>query len=101
MVHSQIGLFEAQLATIFKPHNSYCIFVDAKANKEIHTLVSKIINCYKSKYPQVSVNFVQKKVSFLRTFFSDQYIQSQKISSCLLGPYFDVIGRFEMFEFIA
>ena len=53
MVHTQIGLFEAQLASIFKPHNSYCIFVDAKADKEFHKMVSNIIKCYKSKYPQV------------------------------------------------
>ena len=54
MVHDQVGLFEAQLASIFKPHNSYCIFVDQKAEKKVHDLVSGIVKCYKQKYPQVS-----------------------------------------------
>ena len=53
MVHNQVGLFEPQIASIFKPHNSYCIFVDQKAEKKIHDLVSGIVTCYKQKYPQV------------------------------------------------
>jgi hypothetical protein len=30
--HSSLGLLEALLSVIFRPHNSYCIYVDAKAS---------------------------------------------------------------------
>ena len=30
VAHSHLGLLEAQLSTIFRPHNAYCIFVDSK-----------------------------------------------------------------------
>ena len=94
MVHTQIGLFEAQLASIFKPHNSYCIFVDAKADKEFHKMVSNIIKCYKSKYPQVCYkkfiivylynNSMCTKV--YSPYNLGNYFQSPKIPQCILGP---------------
>ena len=28
--HANIGLLEALLSAIFRPHNSYCIYIDAK-----------------------------------------------------------------------
>jgi hypothetical protein len=32
LIHSQIGLFEALLALLFRPQNSYCIYVDQKTS---------------------------------------------------------------------
>ena len=31
--HANIGLLEALLSAIFRPHNSYCIYIDAKASE--------------------------------------------------------------------
>ena len=53
IAHEQFPLLETLIASIFRPHNLYCIFVDAKAATEFHNLVQKMVNCYKSKFPQV------------------------------------------------
>ena len=29
--HSNLGLLETLLSVIFRPHNSYCLYIDAKA----------------------------------------------------------------------
>ena len=30
VTHGHLGVLEAQLATLFKPHNAYCIYIDKK-----------------------------------------------------------------------
>ena len=30
--HANIGLLESLLSTIFRPHNSYCIYIDDKSS---------------------------------------------------------------------
>ena len=47
VAHSHLGLLEAQLATIFRPHNGYCIFVDSKANNSYRNAVSLLVDCYR------------------------------------------------------
>ena len=53
MVHDQLPLLETMIALLFRPHNSYCIFVDKKAPTEFQNLVRKMVNCYKFKFPKV------------------------------------------------
>ena len=42
---------ELTLATIFRPHNSYCVHVDHKSSALFRSSVSKILECYRRKYP--------------------------------------------------
>jgi hypothetical protein len=57
MVHDQIALFETLLATLFRPHNAYCIFMDSKADPGFKTIVNQLINCYKENFPNVKKVF--------------------------------------------
>lgn len=54
MVHDQITLFETLLASLFRPHNAYCVFMDGKANPGFKAQIHLLINCYKSQFPNVS-----------------------------------------------
>ena len=54
MVHDQITLFETLLATLFRPQNAYCIFMDSKADPGFKTIVNQLINCYKENFPNVN-----------------------------------------------
>ena len=47
VAHSHLGLLEAQLATIFRPHNAYCIFVDSKAIPSFKSAVGQLVDCYR------------------------------------------------------
>lgn len=53
VAHNQIGLLESLLVSIFRPQNSYCIFVDAKATSRFKSHVKALIQCYKSNYKKV------------------------------------------------
>ena len=53
----QKGLFETLLATLFRPHNAYCIFMDSKADPGFKTIVNQLINCYKENFPNVKKLF--------------------------------------------
>lgn len=53
MVHDQITLFETLLATLFRPHNAYCVFMDGKADPGFKAQIHLLINCYKSRFPNV------------------------------------------------
>ena len=53
IAHGQFSLLETLIASLFRPHNSYCIFVDAKSTEEFKNMVQQLVKCYKYKYPQV------------------------------------------------
>jgi hypothetical protein len=58
LIHSQIGLFEALLASLFRPQNSYCIYVDQKTSDNFKSKVDKLVDNYKQKFPQVTITLV-------------------------------------------
>jgi len=58
IVHDRIGQFEALLATIFRPHNSYCIYVDSKADSTFQKTIQNLIEKYRDIFPQVIFLFV-------------------------------------------
>ena len=68
MVHDQITLFETLLATIFRPHNAYCIFMDSKADPGFKTIVNLLINCYKETFKNVSHSGKDKQGNLLALF---------------------------------
>ena len=42
---------ELTLATIFRPHNSYCVHVDHKSSVLFRSTVANLLECYRRKYP--------------------------------------------------
>ena len=53
LAHEQFSVLEVLIATIFRPHNSYCIFIDEKASGQFYQLVNQMVECYKERFPQV------------------------------------------------
>lgn len=53
--HSNLGLLEALLSVIFRPHNSYCIYVDAKASDQYKASVAKLLNVYRYNFPSTTI----------------------------------------------
>ena len=56
LVHNQMGQFEALLGSLFRPQNSYCIYLDQKTTDEFKAGVKKLVDNYKAKFPWVSEN---------------------------------------------
>jgi len=48
-VYTDARILELTLATIFRPHNSYCIHIDKKAEEMFKRTILQMINCYRSK----------------------------------------------------
>ena len=48
-VYTDARILELTLATIFRPHNSYCIHIDKKAEEMFKRTVLQLINCYQAK----------------------------------------------------
>ncbi len=46
-VCSQIGILEQFLASTFRPSDSICIHIDAKAEDKVWNAAKAVINCYK------------------------------------------------------
>ena len=54
LVHNQMGQFEALLGSLFRPQNSYCIYLDQKTTEEFKSEVQQLVSNYKAKFPLVS-----------------------------------------------
>ena len=46
---TSLRILELNLASVFRPHNSYCLHIDKKAEEEFKRTVLQIINCYRAK----------------------------------------------------
>jgi hypothetical protein len=55
MCHSNLGILEALLASIFRPHNYYCVYVDNKVSLEFQNNVKRLLNAYKIKFPDTHI----------------------------------------------
>lgn len=58
-VHTQPGLLELFLSLTFRPMDSHCIHVDAKAPDEVQAAIMGIVKCYNYKFKKANV-FVAK-----------------------------------------
>ena len=54
VVHNQLGQLEALLASLFRPQNSYCLYLDKKTSAEFKQGAEKMVSNYKAKFPKVS-----------------------------------------------
>ena len=52
-VYTDARILELTLATIFRPHNSYCLHIDKKAGEMFKRTVLQLINCYRAKVRRV------------------------------------------------
>jgi hypothetical protein len=46
LVYYNVEQFERLLKLIYRPHNLYCIHIDAKSSKEIHKAIESIVQCF-------------------------------------------------------
>ena len=42
---------ELSLATIFRPHNSYCVHIDTKSDPVFRESVENMLGCYRQRHP--------------------------------------------------
>ena len=61
---------ELMLATIFRPHNSYCIHVDPKSDPIFSRTVQQILTCYRARYPDSYIHSSSRSVSVFYMHFS-------------------------------
>ena len=48
-VYTDARILELTLATIFRPHNSYCLHIDKKAGEMFKRTILQLIDCYQAK----------------------------------------------------
>ncbi|TRY61224.1 hypothetical protein TCAL_10076 [Tigriopus californicus] len=58
-VHTQPGLLELFLSLTFRPMDSHCIHIDAKASDEVQSAILGIVKCYNYRFKKANV-FVAK-----------------------------------------
>ena len=70
-VYTDARILELSLATIFRPHNSYCLHIDRKAGEMFKRTILQLINCYRAK---VSIAWIcaleQRFVQFPGSYIS-------------------------------
>ena len=59
VAHGHLGLLEAQLASLFRSHNSFCIYVDKKAPDVFRRNVQNLVQCYQDHFAE-SLIFIGK-----------------------------------------
>ena len=53
---------ELSLATIFRPHNSYCVHIDTKSDPVFRESVENMLGCYRQRHPGRACNEGYPKV---------------------------------------
>jgi len=61
LVHDNPGIFEILLHLTFRPHNSYCIYIDLKTEDEIKNAFSKIKDCYVELFPETNIFIISEE----------------------------------------
>ena len=62
-------ILELSLASIFRPHNSYCLHVDSKSDERFQRTVSHILSCYRAKVYWESMGKNIYLIFFLTFYF--------------------------------
>ena len=70
ITHTDARSMELMLATIFRPHSSYCIHIDPKSAPIFIRTVQQILDCYKAKYPGSHALVSSQSVSVFWGHFS-------------------------------
>lgn len=56
------GILELFLSAFFRPTDSYCVHIDAKADDLVHRAVGRVLKCYQETFPNASIFVAQKSV---------------------------------------
>ena len=59
-----------QSATLFRPHNAYCIYVDKKSSESFHQAVNNLIECYTQRFPEAVIFKISNPVPIFWSDFS-------------------------------
>ena len=59
-LHGDVGLLLTQMSLIFRPHHSYCFYIDKKAKRIVFQQVERMISCYRKKFPKTLMFRVKK-----------------------------------------
>ena len=62
-MHTQIGILEMFLVTMFHPQDSHCIHVDTKASSLIHNAVRRIVQCHQHYFPMANIFMTPRAIS--------------------------------------
>jgi hypothetical protein len=54
LCHGNLGILEALFASVFRPQNAYCIYVDDKAPTTYKKAVRQMAGIYQYHFPEVS-----------------------------------------------
>ena len=57
-----MGVCEVLLHLIFRPYNTYCIYVGSNAKSYNHESIQQLVDCYQKLYPQTNI-FMAKNTS--------------------------------------
>ena len=61
---------ELMLASIFRPHNSYCVHIDPKSDSIFSRTVLQLLYCYRARYPASYIYSSSRNVSVFYMHFS-------------------------------
>ena len=61
---------ELMLATIFRPHNSYCVHIDPKADPVFRRSVQQLLYCYRARYQDSYIHPATHPVSVFYMHYS-------------------------------
>ena len=77
LLHKDIGIFELQLALMYRPKNSHCIYVDRKAATKTLKAATSIVGCYKEAFLQVMATHLKYvMIVFFQTHYSSPCLKS-------------------------
>ena len=55
VVHDNVGLFELLFHINFRPHHTYCIYIDSKTSEDIQTVFKSILQCYQANFQNIII----------------------------------------------
>ena len=61
---------ELMLATIFRPHNSYCVHIDPKSDPMFSRTIQQLLTCYRARYPKSYIFSASRTVPVFYMHFS-------------------------------
>ena len=79
-IHGQAGILEVFLALTFRPGDSHCFHIDAKASDLTAKAVEAIISCYNQKYPSTTMFAIQHPLPVYWGHFSVLEVSCYMIS---------------------
>ena len=55
VIHDNVGLFEILFHINFRPHHTYCIYIDSKTSEDTQTVFKSILKCYQATFQNIII----------------------------------------------